>query len=221
MKAVIFDLDGVLVDSEPFHAETLVALAGDLGISLSREETRRFIGVSDEEMWETLISENRLTGHPGAKNMAKLQAARTLERLSSRALLPRDGVSELLVELRSLGILTAVASSSARAYVDHVLETAGFSLYFPVRVAGDEVDRCKPDPEPYRRATELLGVPLRSAAAIEDSPSGIESARRAGLFCIGLETAESWNTPAFEPDLKITGFSRKERRRILRFLDLQ
>ncbi len=221
MKAVVFDLDGVLVDSEPFHAETLVSLAADLGIQLSHQETRRFIGVSDEEMWGILMRENRCAGEYRAKELAELQAERTLERLSSWRLPPRDGVPELLVELRSLGILTAVASSSPGAYVDYVLKAADLSVYFPVRVAGDGVENCKPHPEPYRKAAELLGIPVRAAAAVEDSPSGIESASRAGLRCIGLGSPSSRKDGAFIPDLWIAGFSKRDRRKILQFLDLQ
>jgi HAD superfamily hydrolase (TIGR01509 family) len=219
LKAVIFDLDGVLVDSEPFHAETLLSLAGELEIPLSLEDTRRFIGVSDEEMWSILIHEHRLGGDLSAKVLAERQAQRSLDRLSVKPLSPRDGVPELLTELRSLGVATGVASSSATAYVDRVLSTAGLSLYFNVRVAGDQVQNCKPDPEPYRTALERMGIPAGWAAAIEDSPPGIESAKRAGLFCFALKTSGSQAEGVLKPDVVIKDFSQRERSRILYLLD--
>lgn len=219
MKAVIFDLDGVLVDSEPFHADTLLSLAGDMGIPMSRNDTRRFIGVSDEEMWRILIHEHRPGTDLSAKELAERQMLLTLDRLSVSPLVPRDGVAELLTKLRSLGIAAGLASSSSKAYVDSVLNTAGLSLFFNVRVAGDQVQNCKPDPEPYRTVLERMGISPASAAAIEDSPPGIESAKRAGMFCVALGTSATREEGVYKADMVIKDFSQRERSRILHLLD--
>jgi HAD superfamily hydrolase (TIGR01509 family) len=184
--AVVFDMDGVLIDSEPLHFEALGRVVGRDGVQLSRAENEEFIGTTVETTFSTLIARYAL-GRSIAE-YTRLYDDAVLEVLSQPHL-PEAGVLALIASARDLGMRLALASSSRRLWIDATLRSIGLSDAFEVIVSGDDVSLGKPDPEIYLLAASRLGIPPERCLAIEDAPKGVQSARQAGMTVIGVRTA--------------------------------
>jgi HAD superfamily hydrolase (TIGR01509 family) len=183
--AIIFDMDGVLIDSEPLHFEVLNQVLAADGHALGRAENEEFIGVTNETMWQRLIARRGLL-----RPMADYQAQFD-EILLSVLLEPRDpapGVMALVQRGRDLGMRLGVASSSRRMWIDATLRALGLSAAFDTVISGDDVERGKPDPQIYLLAAQRLGIAPRRCLAIEDSPHGVQSASAAGMAVLGIRT---------------------------------
>jgi HAD superfamily hydrolase (TIGR01509 family) len=184
--AVIFDMDGVLIDSEPLHycvANRVLSVDGLSG--MDRQEYERFLGTTVEAMFEALNAQYHLR-RSLAEFVAHYDQALLLALEEPRE--PADGVKPLIARLRALGLQLAVASSSRRAWVDATLRSIGLWTAFDTVVSGDDVQHGKPDPEIYLLAAGRLGVRPERCLAIEDSPNGVQSARSAGMAVLGVRT---------------------------------
>ena len=184
--AVIFDMDGVLIDSEPFHEQALVALLDAEGHNLSKEEYAALIGTNMTSTWDFLFERFALTGERSAY-IARYEQS-LVDHLTAHDVEAEPGAAELIARLRDDGRRLAVASSSPDAVVRATLTALGLAGAFELHVAGDQVARGKPDPEIYLTAAARLGVPPARCLAIEDSLHGIESARRAGMAVVAVRT---------------------------------
>jgi HAD superfamily hydrolase (TIGR01509 family) len=170
-------MDGTLVDSEKVWDIALKELAARAGGQLSPQARRAMIG-SNMRMTMRLLRED--LGQPDRDEAA--DAAWLTDRvfeLFGDGLVWRPGALELLTAVRAAGLPTALVTSTGRRLVETALDTLGRDN-FDVVVCGDEVTSPKPDPEPYRRAAELLGVPIEACVAIEDSLTGLTSAVASG-----------------------------------------
>jgi HAD superfamily hydrolase (TIGR01509 family) len=177
LAAVLFDMDGTLIDSEKLWTIALNEVAHDLGGELSPETRAAMVGtdlVGSVRMLHTDI------GYDGDIDVTKRLLVAAAARLFDGPLEWQPGAEELLVAVRVAGMRTALVTSTHRNLVAKALETLGRNR-FDVLVCGDDVNNTKPDPEPYLRALAELGVPAGAAIAIEDSPAGSTSARLAGL----------------------------------------
>jgi HAD superfamily hydrolase (TIGR01509 family) len=183
--AVIFDMDGVLIDSEPLHFGVLTQVFAADGHTLSRAENEQFIGTTTELMFDTLIRRHALPR--SIAEYKELYNAGVL-RVLAEPHQPQTGVLALIARLRELGARLAVASSSHRQWIEITLGSIGLSSAFEVIVSGDDVAHGKPGPEIYLLAAERLGIPAERCVAIEDSPNGVLSANRAGMFVLGVRT---------------------------------
>ena len=191
--AILFDFDGVLLDSEPVHCECWAAVLATLGIPLTWEFYReRCIGVDDREMLRMLAARchppldwNRLwTLYPAKKRLFQ-------ERMAAAP--PFDpALDGLLADLHALYKL-AVVSSSAVSEIQPLLEAAGLRQHFDTVVGGDDVTRHKPAPEPYLLAASRLGA--GAPLVVEDSEAGIASGRAAGFQVLPVRS------PAEVPEL--------------------
>ena len=186
-EAILFDFDGVLVDSEPLHYECWCEIIAPHGLVLTWENyAANCIGVSDRAMIETLC---RVTGRPESFDAiwAQYPAKKTLFRRRAVENVPMPhSTRELLASLD--GYRLAVVSSSGRAEIEPVLEAAGVRRHFQTIVTGEDVRELKPSPEPYRTAAARLGI--TRALVVEDSPSGIASGRAAGFEVLEIVEAE-------------------------------
>jgi HAD superfamily hydrolase (TIGR01509 family) len=189
VQAVVFDLDGVLVDSEELWDEVRRDLAADAGLPWPAGATEAMLGMSTPE-WSAY-----LTGTVGVPGDPAEVAAAVIDRMAERyrARLPLlPGATEVvprLGERRPLGL----ASSSPRRLIDAVLDAAGLTRWFRAGVSTEEVEAGKPSPAVYREVVRRLGVPADRAVAIEDSSNGLRSAAAAGLRVIAVPN------PAFPP----------------------
>jgi HAD superfamily hydrolase (TIGR01509 family) len=183
--AVIFDMDGVLIDSEPLHFGVLTQVFATDGHTLTPSENEQFIGTTTEFMFDTLIRRHSLP-RSIAEYKALYDAA--VLRVLAEPHQSQPGVVALIARLRELNMRQAVASSSHRQWIEITLCSIGLSTAFEVIVSGDDVVHSKPDPEIYLLAAEHLGIPPARCVAIEDSPNGVLSASRAGMFVLGVRT---------------------------------
>lgn len=176
-------MDGTLVDSERIWGIALAELAVHAGGRLSETARLAMVGTSMAHSMRIFREDLGQPDRPEAPDVAWLSAR--VRDLFADGLVWRPGAMELLLAVRAAGIPTALVTSTGRRLVEVALKTLG-AENFDVIVCGDEVERPKPDPEPYRTAAELLGVPIGSCVAIEDSPSGVASATAAGAAVLAV-----------------------------------
>lgn len=182
IEAVVFDLDGVIVDSEQVWDDVRVELVHEAGLPFPPEATRAMMGMSSPEWSRYLVDHVGLPGTPEQANAAVVE--RMLERYAEGPpLLP--GAVDAVRRMGQRWPL-AIASSSNRELIDVVLDAAGLAPLVPVSVSSEEVARGKPAPDVYLEATRRLGVEPTRAAAIEDSHNGIRSAKTAGLRVVAI-----------------------------------
>lgn len=177
LVAVLFDMDGTLIDSEKLWTIALQEVAHDLGGVLSAETRTAMVGTD-------LVGSIRMLhadiGYDGDIDVTKRLLVAAAARMFDGPLDWQAGALELLEAVRAAGLRTALVTSTHRNLVAKALETIGRD-HFDVLVCGDDVARTKPDPEPYLRGLADLDVAAHQAIAIEDSPAGSTSARTAGI----------------------------------------
>ncbi|HEY7399242.1 MAG TPA: HAD family phosphatase [Gaiellaceae bacterium] len=182
IEAVVFDLDGVIVDSEQVWDEVRVELVHAAGLPFPPEATRAMMGMSSPEWSRYLVEQLGLPGTPEEANAAVVE--RMLDRYAEGPpLLP--GAVEAVRRMHERWPI-GVASSSNRELIDVVLAAAGIAQLVRVAVSSEEVARGKPAPDVYLETTRRLGVDPRRAAAVEDSHNGIRSAKAAGLRVVAI-----------------------------------
>ena len=187
LGAVIFDMDGVLVDSEPLQEAALAEFLARRGSAMTHVDYAATIGLSHQAFWSSLIASLDLD--MSVEDGIREHEALLLPRLAGVP--PTPGARELVRGLVGLGIPLAVASSSFRPIVDATLRAIGLTDAFGAVVSGEEVRRGKPDPEIFLLAANRLGVTPGACVAVEDSPHGVRAAIDAGMACLGVVTAYS------------------------------
>lgn len=186
--AVVFDMDGVLLDSGAHHRDAWRQLLADLGLEPAPDFWRRTIGRPAEEAVAHLLD------RPVPPAEAAALARRKREhyaRLAARGMLPVPGAPAFVGALAADGVPRAVATSASRHDVETLLTAIGVRQHFEVVVSADDVRWGKPNPEVYLRAAAGLGLPPKSCVVFEDSVVGVHAARNAGMRVIGLTTAHS------------------------------
>lgn len=196
---VIFDMDGVIVDSEPFHVKIEEKLFSELGIDLPEEERFRFLGVSSRDMWSQLKADYDLDH--SLEELIRMGRDRYASMFSGFSAPFVPGALELIRELHDRNVPLAIASSSSSRHISDIVKRGHLDTIVSVRVGGDQVGRSKPDPEIFRKAVEGLRPFLdeqysssRNDGAfivVEDSPNGVIAALRAGLYVIGFMNPNS------------------------------
>jgi len=199
-RAVIFDMDGVLVDSNAHHRGAWLALLDELGVAPAQPEYWRLtIGRPSTEAVPLLL------GRVGDVAEAHRLADRKLEhyrRLSRSGLPAVRGVSAFIDELATQRVPCAVATSATRMDTDQVLGRIGLLERFAAVITAEDVRRGKPDPEVYLRAAGAIGIEPRDCLVFEDAIVGVQAARRAGMRVIGVTTAHN------ETELRAAGVER-------------
>jgi HAD superfamily hydrolase (TIGR01509 family) len=183
MKTVIFDMDGVIVDSEPYSMQALVDVLREHRVEPTAEELRRSYGRRVTDDLRDYFARHRVTADLAAAVARK--RARYFE-LAADRLRPLPGVIALLDRLRRSGRRLGLASSGDRDKVAFSLRVLGLDGVFEVVVTGEEIAHGKPDPEIYLLAARRLAVDPRECVAIEDAPTGVQAAKRAGMRCIAV-----------------------------------
>jgi HAD superfamily hydrolase (TIGR01509 family) len=182
LAAVLFDMDGTLLDSEKVWDVALYDLASWLGGELSDAARNRMVGSSLARSISILHSDLDIDADPESSGAYLLTRTEELFRTD---LVWKPGAEKLLQEVYDAGVRSALVTSTHRRLTEVALETIG-RHYFATTVCGDEVGQPKPHPEPYLKAAALLGVRPELCVAIEDSPLGIAAAENAGCVVVAV-----------------------------------
>ena len=182
-KAVAWDIDGTLIDSEPLHLAALIEVSMRYGLDLSHEPEDRFRGRHMGDVWRALRA--FYPGHLSEQRWADEIIDTYIE--SAPSLQPMPGALETMRELHALGIPQACVSNSERRVVDANIAALGILDLIEFSISRDNVTAGKPDPEPYREACYRLGFAPHDVLAVEDSDPGAQSAQAAGLKVLRIE----------------------------------
>ena len=184
-RALLFDMDGTLTDSDPFHHEAFVEFGKAYGVDIDEATFLKYIsGQANALIFKNLFPHVATEDHP---RLADEKEA-LFRRLIVGRLKPIDGLIDVLNWAKDQKVGLAVVSNAPRPNVSDMLSQLGVAEYFHTIVAGSEVERGKPDPLPYLTGLERLGVPADRAMAFEDAPPGIRAAHGAKIFTVGLTT---------------------------------
>jgi HAD superfamily hydrolase (TIGR01509 family) len=190
LKALIFDMDGTLVHSDPVHMRAFAEILGPEGVVITDELYHSsIIGHTNEAIFAALLPHLPVSEHEAyadRKEAAFRRLALDLE--------PLAGVRELFDWAEGRGIKIALVTNAPLLNATHTLDVLGITDRFDTKITIDQVERGKPDPLPYLTALERLGISAHEAIAFEDSPSGMRAAKGAGLFSVGVLTGLSDET---------------------------
>lgn len=190
--AVVFDMDGVLTDSEPAFFAAVNDILALYGTSTDLEEYAGFIGSATPAMWSSMIALKQLPAT--LDEIIEAYEGPLMRRLREpRPAVP--GARELLAKLRERGVPIALCTASYRRWVDVILPAAGIDAVFDAYATADLVRATKPDPEPYLLAASQLGVAPERCIAVEDSVNGLTSALAAGMHVIQLRATHTSARP--------------------------
>jgi len=184
-KAVIFDMDGVLVDSEPVILAAAIAGLAEYGVAAHPDDFKPFVGAGEVRFIGGVAEKYGVAYRPEMKD----RVYEIYLRIVDDKLKLYSGVQESLHRLRDAGWVLAVASSADRIKVEANLRVAAIATeLFQVILSADDVQRKKPDPEIYLLAAKRLGVAPRDCIVVEDAVNGIRAAHAAGMRCVALAT---------------------------------
>jgi HAD superfamily hydrolase (TIGR01509 family) len=181
---VLFDMDGLLVDTEPLWFETEADVMARLGAPWTEQDQEQLLGGSMDNTVGYLLA--RATRPAPPADVARWMTEGMLRRAAEGRVAVRPGARALLDEVARAGLPFALVTGSQRPFTEAVLASTGFR--FPVTVTGDDVTRTKPDPEPYLLAAKLLDADPGQCVALEDSPNGVASATTAGCLVVAVPT---------------------------------
>lgn len=181
-RAVLWDMDGTLVDTEPYWMAAETELVNAYGGSWTTDQAMRLVGLGLEDSAAIL---QRAGVDRAISEIVEHLTDSVCAQLSSKGVPWRPGARELLEDLRATEVQSALVTMSLRRMADTVVERIGFDA-FDVVVTGDEVLRPKPFPEPYLQAARMLGVDITDTVVLEDSPNGLRAGLASGAVTIGV-----------------------------------
>ena len=214
-KSIIFDMDGVIIDSEPLHFEVEKRLFKDLGLAISDQEHGSFVGTASTTMWRHLKDKYKLT--QSVQELVEMERASYMDYLLSRENEgPIPGVAESIEDLYKNKVKLVVASSASIKNIEVVLKMFNLERFFEARVSADEVKNGKPAPDIFLYASKIIDAQPEECIAIEDSKNGVEAAKSAAMKCIGFKNPNSGKQDLSSADMVINSFSEINYRKLLR-----
>lgn len=190
IKTVIFDMDGVIVDTEPVHHYAYVQHFKELNIEVSPAMYASFTGNSTKNIYErlkTIFNLEQVVNELVERKRSLFDAAFN----SKEDLYLLDGVEELIIELYNNGMQLVLASSSANVTINKIFKRFNLDQYFTHKISGEDFPKSKPHPAIFLKAAFLAQTSVENCVVIEDSTNGIKAANAAGIFCIGYKSKNS------------------------------
>lgn len=189
VKTVIFDMDGVLVNSEPLHHEVSLVQFKELDIVVTDELFATFTGNSNKMIYQKIKDQFQLSHEVGdlilSKNALFIEAFDNNQEIHLM-----HGVKELIIDLHQNGVQLIVASSSEMEIIDKIFERFDLNQYFTHKISGNDFPESKPNPAIFLKAASLSKAPIDECIIIEDSTNGIKAAKAAGIFCVAYKSEE-------------------------------
>jgi len=220
MNSVIFDMDGVIVDTEPIYKSVNDGVYAKYGLDFKEEDLEKYIGVSLRETWKDIMENNKLNGDYKIDDIIEdhiYSYYQGLESASELELMP--GVEEVFKFLKENDFKMVIASSSHEPIVKYIYQRFELGRYMQGFVDGTAVENGKPAPDIFLKALEKLGTNLENCFVVEDSEHGVNGAKKAGLKVIGFEQRQNADQDLSSADLIIPDFSQESLDKIKKFID--
>lgn len=202
MKGIIFDMDGVIIDSEPLHQKLEMELLKELGGNMTKEEHNALIGTTDYHMWSIL--KDKFNIEKSLEEIIDIKRKRFIENIHLVKLV--DNFEQFIKTLHAKEYILGLASSNNRKIVDLVMDRFKLDRYFKVFISGNDVIHGKPHPEIFLKAVKEMGIKPLDCLVIEDAKNGVVAAKAAGMKCIGLKNPGSGKQDLSQADLVISNF---------------
>lgn len=206
LKAVLFDMDGVIVDTEPLHKKAYFMMFSHYNIKVSESLFESFTGQSTINVCKSLCNTFKLEITPETLMLKKREFFKHLF-FNDDSLKLIDGVLDLIKDYYSNGLILVLASSASMPTINNVFNRFDLNQYFKAKISGADLKASKPHPEIFEKAAELAGFSRNECMVIEDSTNGIKAAKSAGIYCIGYDSYHSKNQNYDLADMVINDFS--------------
>lgn len=206
IRTVIFDMDGVIIDTEPIHHHAFFTQFAELGITVSDELYASFLGSSTRNVFQRLKQEFDLPQEVADLLLRKRELFnQAFDEDAGLDLLP--GVRALIEDLKAHGVQMVLASSASKATIARVFNRFGLAPYFTHTISGEDFAQSKPNPAIFLHAAELAETPVTECIVIEDSANGVAAAKAAGIYCVGYASPHSAGQDLRLADRVIQDFS--------------
>ena len=205
IKAVIFDMDGVIINSEPLHKKAFQKMFEEFNLKVSKKLYGSFTGMSTLPICQRLCNEFSIKHSPNLLVKTKRKHFKNLFENGYEFKLI-DGVLELIQHYKKNGISLVLASSASMPNINMVFEKFNLNQYFKAKISGANLKASKPHPEIFEKAAKLTGHSKKKCLVIEDATNGIIAAKSAGIFCIAFDGGHSKNQDYGKADLVINKF---------------
>lgn len=218
LKAVLFDMDGVIVDTEPLHRKAYFKMFDDFEMDVSPELYSTFTGAATLKVCKTLIHNFKLQEEP--ENLASIKRKHFKHYFDNDPdfdLIP--GVKSLIENYTNHGIKLVLASSAHMNTINWVFEKFDLEKYFVGKISGADLKESKPHPEIFLLASQIADENPENCMVIEDSTNGILAAHSAGIFCSGFQSEHSTGQDYSNANLVISDFSEIEFEKVKKYFD--
>lgn len=206
IRTVIFDMDGVIIDTEPIHHHAFFTQFAELGIPVTEDEYATFLGRSTRNVFQHLKQQFNLPQEVETLLFRKRELFnKAFDEDTSLDLLP--GVRALIEDLRRHDVQLVVASSASKATIARVFNRFGLGAYFSHIVSGEDFAESKPNPAIFIQAAAVAKTPVTECIVIEDAANGVAAAKAAGIYCIAYASPHSAGQDLHQADRVIQAFS--------------
>ncbi|MAM27641.1 MAG: ABC transporter ATP-binding protein [Flavobacteriaceae bacterium] len=205
LQAVLFDMDGVIVDTEPLHKKAYFSMFNDVNIDVSEEMYNSYTGQSTINICKQLCTHFSLSEAPETLMATKRKHFKHLFATDNDLDL-LDGVLPLIKDYYNNGLTLVLASSASMPNINRIFERFDLDQYFKAKLSGADLKASKPHPEIFIKAAETSGHDKNRCMVIEDSTNGIAAAKAAGIFCVGYDSLYSKNQDYSRADVVVSNF---------------